>query len=99
MPAAEEATVSVRMIPAFLEIDAEPDESALEVGAVPWTGFVSIVKFIDELREPLAERSGVEPHPTWFFRMDPVIEQCFGRSDFVVQRHGSSVDRLIASGD
>jgi hypothetical protein len=87
------------LIPAFLEIDAEPDESALEIGARPWTGFESIVDFIDGLRAPLAERSGVEPHPSWFFRMDPAIELCFGRADYAFHQHRASIDRLIASGD
>ena len=88
-----------RMIPAFLSIDAEPDESDPAVGERPWTGFTSMVDFVDGLRDRLAERSGVEPHPTWFFRMDPAIEQCFGRADFVVHRHGATVDHLRARGD
>src|SRR2546421_217337 len=73
------------MIPAFLSIDAEPNERSPVIGHHPWTGFESLVDFFDGLRAPLAERSGVEPHPTWFFRMDPVIERCFGRADFGVQ--------------
>src|SRR2546421_1476527 len=87
------------MIPAFLCIDAEPDERSPVIGHRPWTGFESLVDFFDGLRSPLAERSGVEPHPTWFFRMDPVIERCFGRADFVVQNHRSSVERLLERGD
>jgi hypothetical protein len=87
------------MIPAFLCIDVEPDESAPDVAPRPWSGFASIVDFIERLREPLAERSGVAPHPTWFFRMDPVIETCFGSTDFAVQRHRGEVERILTSGD
>jgi hypothetical protein len=88
-----------QMIPALLEIDVEPDQASLEVGVRTWTGFVSIVEFIEGLRAPLADRSGVEPHPTWLFRMDPAIEHCFGRADFAMHHHGASADRVLASGD
>src|SRR5438105_7409541 len=87
------------MIPAFLSIDAEPNERSPVIGHHPWTGFESLVEFFDGLRSPLAERSGVAPHPTWFFRMDPVIERCFGRADFGVHNHRASVDRLLERGD
>jgi hypothetical protein len=87
------------MIPAFLCIDVEPDSKAPEISDRPWQGFPDTVEFVDGLRGRLAECSGVEPHPTWFFRMDPGIETCFGRADFVMERHGDMVDRLASSGD
>ena len=87
------------MIPAFLCIDAEPDQSELEPGERPWTGFASIVDFMDDLRRQLADQSGIAPHPTWFFRMDPIIDRCFGRSDFVALKHRSTIDRLREHGD
>src|SRR5438477_12604415 len=87
------------MIPAFLCVDAEPDERSPVIGPRPWTGFESLVDFFEGLRSPLAERSGVEPHPTWFFRMDPIIERCFGRLDFAVDRHRDLVELLSTRGD
>src|SRR3954469_16569473 len=87
------------LIPAVLSIDVEPDESEPGIGPRPWTGFTSLVEFIDGLRPLLAERSGVAPHPTWFFRMDPVIEACYGRPDFGVHNHRSTVDQLLERGD
>lgn len=86
-------------IPAFLCIDAEPDESSPGIAPLPWTGFERIVAFFDQLRARLAEQSGLVPHPTWCFRMDPAIETCFGRSDFVVERHRASVERIVDAGD
>jgi hypothetical protein len=88
-----------KRIPAFFAIDVEPDSSSPEIGEAPWTGFTAIAEFIDGLRPRLAERSGVDPHFSWCFRLDPVVERCFGRLDFVVHRHGAEVDRLVTQGD
>jgi len=86
-------------IPAVWRIDVEPDEHQPEVGQNPWQGFVSIATLAEELRERLASRSGHAVHPTWFLRLDPDIERCFGRADFVVRRHNELFDRLIGHGD
>jgi len=87
------------MIPAFLCIDVEPDEHAPAINDLQWKGFASIVELVERLREPLAERSGTAPHPTWFFRMDPIVERCFGRLDFAVHRHRDLVEQISARGD
>jgi hypothetical protein len=86
-------------IPTVLRIDVEPDEFQPEVGQKPWQGFVNIAALVEELREPLASRSGYAAHPTWFLRLDPDIERCFGQLDFVVHRHNKVFDRLIGYGD
>jgi aromatic ring-cleaving dioxygenase len=67
--------------------------------AKPWRGFVSIATLAEELRAPLASRSGHAFHPTWFLRLDPDIERCFGRVDFVVHRHSDLFDQLVAHKD
>jgi hypothetical protein len=90
----------IRMLtPAFLCIDVEHDEHYPQEGDEPWVGFEAIAALIDELRDPLAACSGAEFHPTWFFRMDPLVERCFGRRDFAVHRHRELVDRLQSQGD
>jgi hypothetical protein len=86
-------------IPAVWRIDVEPDEHQPEVGQKPWRGFISIASLAEELRERLTSRSGHAPHLTWFLRLDPDIERCFGRVDFVVHRHSDIFDRLIRHGD
>jgi hypothetical protein len=86
-------------IPTVLRIDIEPDETQPEVGKKPWQGFVRIATLAEELRERLASRSGHAFHPTWFLRLDPDIERCFGQVDFVVHRHNDLFDRLIGHGD
>ena len=86
-------------IPAVWRIDVEPDEHQPEVQQKPWQGFVSIATLVEELRERLASRSGHAVHPTWFLRLDPDIERCFGQVDFVVRRHHELFDRLIGHKD
>jgi hypothetical protein len=94
------ATSSVKSpIPAVWRIDVEPDEHQPEVRQKPWQGFVSTAALVEELREPLARRSGRAVHPTWFVRLDPDIERCFGQADFVVRRHSEVFDRLIGHKD
>jgi hypothetical protein len=90
---------SLTPIPTVLRIDIEPDEFQPEVGQKPWEAFVSMATLTEELRERLATRSGDAFHPTWFLRLDPDIERCFGRVDFVVHRHGNLFDRLVAHSD
>lgn len=87
------------MIPAFLCIDVEYDEHTPNIGEGPWEGFASTVELVESLREPLAEQSGAPPHPSWFFRMDPLVERCFGRLDYVFYRHGDLIDQLQKRGD
>jgi hypothetical protein len=91
----------VRPIPAIWRIDVEPDESdnRPEPTPPPWSGFTAMVELVEELRPRLADRAGVPPHPTWFLRLDPNIERCFGQADFVVERHRGPMDRLRAHGD
>jgi len=86
-------------IPAVWRIDVEPDEHQPAVRQKPWQGFVSIAALVEELRERLASRSGHAVHPTWFLRLDPDIERCFGQVDFVVRRHHELFDRLIRQKD
>ncbi len=87
------------LIPTVWRLDVEPDQHRPAVGQKPWDGFAATVALVDKLRERLGERSGRAVRPTWMLRMDPDIERCFGRADFVVRQHADLFDRLIARGD
>ena len=54
---------------------------------------------VERLRRPLADRSGAAVRPTWFLRLDPDIERCYGRTDFVVDHYRAQIDQLRAQGD
>lgn len=51
---------------------------------------------VEKLSGKLEDKSGRSMQPTWLFRMDPDIERCFGRVDFVIHRHGELIDQLQA---
>lgn len=58
-----------------------------------------MVSLVNGLRDRLGDRAGGAPRPTWMVRMDPDIERCFGRVDFVVRRHAELFDQLTARND
>jgi hypothetical protein len=88
-----------RPIPAVWRIDIEPDDFQPGSASATWDGFVTMADLLERLRGPLGDRSGVPVNPTWFIRLDPDIERCFGRRDFIVHRNRDHIDRLLAHGD
>lgn len=86
-------------IPAIWRIDVEPDEYQPGCGLPPWSGFFALADLVERLRQPLADRSGAAFRPTWFLRLDPDIERCYGRADFVVDHYRAQFDQLRAQGD
>ena len=89
----------MKPIPTVLRIDIEPDDFEPAAGLPPWNGFVAMADLVERLREPLADYSGAAVHPTWFLRLDPDIERCYGRTDFVVSHYPAHIERLRARGD
>jgi hypothetical protein len=88
-------------IPAIWRIDVEPDEHEVRPASnpPPWSGFVALAALVERLRPRLADVSGAVVHPAWFLRLDPIIERCFGRAHFVVERYPDLMDQLRAYGD
>jgi hypothetical protein len=89
----------MKPIPAVWRIDIEPDDFQPGPGLPAWSGFVAAADFVERLRRPLADRSGTAVHPTWFLRLDPDIERCYGRADFVVDHYRAQIDQLRSRGD
>jgi hypothetical protein len=87
------------VIPAIWRIDIEPDEFPSASASSSWSGFVAMVALLRELRQRLADRSGVAGHPTWFVRFDPDLERSYGRVDAVVDEHRGLIDELRAQHD
>jgi len=87
-------------VPAFLNIDVEPDGFQLSQHESPaWGGFESMIPFMASLREALAERSGRPPQFGWHFRTDPQIEHAYGRPDHALRYYGDQIDHFRAKGD
>ena len=89
----------MQMIPAIWRIDVEPDEFRPVPNRTPWNGFVTMAALVERLRPCLADCSGAVVHPSWFLRLDPEIERCYGQADFVVTRYRGLMDQLRAHGD
>ena len=91
----------MKLIPAIWRIDVEPDEHEIrpDPNPPPWHGFVAMAALVEQLRPRLADRSGAAVHASWFLRLDPIIECCFGQADFVVERYRRLMDDLLAHGD
>jgi hypothetical protein len=85
-----------KIIPAVWRIDIEPDRFEARQSREPWHGFISVARLVETLRMQLAEQSGYPVRPTWFLRLDPHIEYCYGSVDFVVTQHEALLDRIIA---
>jgi len=86
-------------IPTVWRIDIEPDGFDAHRSREPWHGFVTVAKRAESLRRKLTEQTGCAVNPTWFLRLDPHIEYCFGQRDFVVKKHEKVFDHLITQND
>lgn len=86
-------------IPTVWRIDVEPNEFQPGGKSEAWSGFVAMTDVVARLRPRLEDRSGAPLHPTWLLRLDPDIQRCFGRADFVTEHHGPLVDGLRRDGD
>jgi hypothetical protein len=67
-------------IPAFLNIDVEPEAFQLDRRDPPaWAGYAAIVEYAERLRADLTARTGAAPRFGWYFRTDPQIAEIHGR--------------------
>lgn len=88
------------MIPAFLSFDVEPDGFQLSRREPrDWSGYAHMAEWAGTLRSRLAGRSGVVPRFGWYVRMDPQVEEVYGRADHVLTAFQERTDRLEAAGD
>lgn len=90
----------MRNIPTIFCIDVEPDEREIKRGvAKDWKGFEETFKFLSNLRPLLEEATGAPVRFSWFFRMDPQIEQTYGLSWWVAKRYPEIIEKLELAGD
>ena len=87
-------------IPAFLGIDVEPTGFQIATGSAShWGGYAAAQVFAESLRDALARGTGAAPRFGWYLRMDPQIEQVFGRADAVADAVSSHVASARDRGD
>lgn len=84
----------------LLVVDVEPDERKPRPGADDgFGGTRAALPLLEELRAALARRTGRAARLNWFLRIDPQIEQAWGRSDHVVRAVPELPDTIAARGD
>lgn len=87
-------------IPAIFSIDVEPDAFQIFPDATPkWRGHEAAGAFAGWLRDLLTRRSASVPRFGWYLRMDPQIEQVFGRADAAAALFPARIAQLKADGD
>ena len=87
-------------IPAFLNIDVEPEAFQLDRRDPPaWAGYAAIVEYAERLRADLTARTGAAPRFGWYFRTDPQIAEIHGRPDHALVAFPERTARLQAAGD
>ncbi len=87
-------------VPTFLSFDVEPDgfqDRATDDGA--WQGFVDMLDVVAGLRTAIRARTDEPVRFGWYLRMDPQVEDVFGRADWVGHRFDEAFDALSAEGD
>ena len=87
-------------IPIIMCVDVEPDERILDrTSPSPWRGFEATFDFFSKLRPRLASATGAPVHFSWFFRMDPQVQETYGRADWPVKNYWSYVENFKQHGD
>lgn len=87
-------------IPFIICIDVEPDERQVMRGLAPdWIGFEEMARCFTEFRPRLEEATRSPVSFSWFFRMDPQIEEIYGSSSWVFERYGEIIKQLERAGD
>lgn len=100
MPAPDAAAAAEGCIPILILIDCEPDLREVPPDDPrPWTGFERYFEFMAESRARLSAATGQPVRFNWFWRMDPQIEQAYGRADWGVATYARQVAEMQRHGD
>ncbi len=87
-------------IPIIMCVDVEPDERMLDkTSPSPWKGFEATFDFFSKLRPRLTSATGAPVHFSWFFRMDPQIQETYGTAEWPVKNYRSYVENFKQYGD
>ncbi len=89
-----------RDLPAFLNIDVEPDGLQLpQHGPSTWAGYDALEPFLEDLRAAIGEVAPSPPRWAWFLRMDPQVEATSPSAAHAVTAFRDRIRRLEDRGD
>jgi peptidoglycan/xylan/chitin deacetylase (PgdA/CDA1 family) len=87
-------------VPLIVSIDVEPDGFFLDRSRPePWRGYAAAVPFVRDFRRRAEQILGRPVRFSWMFRMDPQVEQTYGRAEWVVDHYQDLARDLLDSGD
>ena len=92
--------MSRQSIPVIVCIDVEPDKPFNHrSNPMPWEGYLAAVDLFADFRVELARLSARPVHLSWFYRMDPQIEEIHGDPGWVISHYREYFESLSSAGD
>ena len=88
------------MIPVVLSVDLEPDGPGhLVTPETPWLGADAVRRWIDDILERSAARTGRDGRVNWLVRFDPQVEETYGSATYAVEAEPDLFARADERGD
>ena len=89
-----------KKIPVIFCIDVEPDGFFIDrTKSLPWKGYEGAYRYFNELRGHFARVTGSPVHFSWYYRVDPQVEETYGSADWVFTHYSKYVEDLSKRGD
>ena len=87
-------------IPIILCIDVEPDGFFIKRDEpLPWLGYEAIYKFFCDFRLCISKATQFPAHYSWYYRIDPQIEETYGSPDWPWAHYPKYIEDLARNGD
>lgn len=92
--------MTAEKIPIIFCVDVEPDLRIIDRSTrVPWNGYQATHAYLPKLRERFEAVTGSPVHYTWFYRMDPQVEETYGSAAWAVEQYPEHVAEYFEKGD
>lgn len=89
-----------RRIPVILCVDVEPDKPFNHrANPMAWEGYTHAVDFFSGVRQELEALTSAPVHLSWFYRMDPQIEEIHGNPGWAITNYPEQTATLTAAHD
>jgi len=87
-------------IPILFCIDTEPDDRLVSRDdPPPWEGLQATHELLTQYRPRFEAATGSPVHYTWFYRLDPQIELCYGSPAWPFTHYRNYLDDFLEAGD
>lgn len=87
-------------IPVITCFDVEPDPRLTVRGRQDsWKGYEGMYAFLSEVRRQVEFTTKAPAHFGWYFRLDPQIEDTYGRADWPLRTYSGCIEKTLQDGD